>query len=115
MDHGVRATNLELHWDKYEISEGVFDWDYINHQRDTMVFLRSHGWYVQLVPGYHYVPEWVFLDHPDFYLTNQYGEIYNPDPNQDNDLQATNAPFNPQARALIANYLEHLLTVGFPE
>jgi hypothetical protein len=113
--HGVRATNLELHWDRYEPSEGDFDWQYINHLRQIMVFLKTQGWYVQLVPGYHYIPEWVFAQHPDFYLINQYGEVYHPDPLLENDKKAMNTPFNPQARALVANYLEHLLTVSFPQ
>jgi hypothetical protein len=114
-EHGVRATNLELHWDNYEPHEGVFDSQYINRQRQNMADLKSQGWYVQLVPGFHYVPEWVFTNYPDMYPINQYGEIYNPDPFLENDRRVINAPFNPQARALIARYLEHLLTESFPQ
>lgn len=112
---GVRATNLELQWKRYEPQEGVYDWDYIHHLQGVMRALKAQGWYVQLVPGVQYAPQWVFDNYANMYYVNQYGDSYNPDPLDEGDFRVINAPFNPQARALIAGYLTHIFAQGFPQ
>jgi hypothetical protein len=101
----VRATTFELHWMHYEPQEGVYNLAYIEQMQKRLAELKAQGWYVQLVPGYQYVPDWVFANYPDTYYVNQYGERYAPDPATQASFRVINAPFNPQARALIAGYL----------
>jgi hypothetical protein len=105
---GARAVTFELQWKRYEPQEGLYDQAYINHMRDILSALKQQGWFVQLVPGFHYTPEWVFQNYPHMYFENQYGERYDPDPVAYHDFRVTNAPFNPQARALIAGYLKRI-------
>ena len=105
---GVRATTFELHWELYEVQEGVYDTDYISSRKQKLAQLEAQGWTVQLVPGYHYVPGWVFSNYPDSYYVNQYGEEYDPDPLTQSSHRIINAPFNPQARALIAAYIARI-------
>jgi hypothetical protein len=107
---GVRATTLELQWKLYEPEEGVYDTDYVAHLKGVMRDLKAQGWYVQLVPGYHYAPDWVYANHPDVYYVNQYGEVYDPDPINDGAFRVINAPFNPQARALISGYIARIFS-----
>jgi hypothetical protein len=102
---GVRATTLELHWRLYEPQPGVYDLGYIRAKQERLVQLKAQGWTVQLVPGYQYVPEWVFTNYPNMHYVNQYGERYEP---TRNSFRVINAPFNPEARALIAGYLARL-------
>ncbi|MGB0384278.1 MAG: carbohydrate binding domain-containing protein [Ardenticatenaceae bacterium] len=102
---GVRATTLELHWMFYEPQEGVIDMDYVRLKQHTLAELKAMGWKVQLIPGYNYVPDWVFTTYPDMYYVNQYGKRYDPDFAAEGGAQVINAPFNPQARELIAGYL----------
>jgi hypothetical protein len=105
---GVRATTLELNWKAYEPQPGVYNQAYVNERRQHLAMLKAQGWFVQLVPGYHYVPDWVFSAYPGTYYVNQYGERYDPDPQSQGDFRVINAPFNPQARALIAGYLRRI-------
>lgn len=114
-ERGVRATNFEVQWKRYEPAQGVYDQAYIEHLRSVLRGLKQQGWVVQLVPGYHYAPGWVFSSYPNMNYVNQFGDVYDPDPVAQGDFRVINAPFNPQARALVAGYLEHLLTVGFPQ
>ncbi len=107
-ERGVRATTFEFQWKRYEPQEGIFDQDYIDHMQGILRQLKNQGWYVQMVPGFHYTPKWVFSNYPDMYFVNQHGDVYNPDPLSAGDFRVTNAPFNPQARALIATYLERV-------
>ena len=107
---GVRATTLELQWKLYEPQQGVYDSAYIVHLKGVMQNLKAQGWVVQLVPGYHYAPDWVFANHPDVYYVNQYGEQYNPDPIEQGAFRVINAPFNPNARALIAGYISRIFS-----
>lgn len=102
---GVRATTFELQWRRYEPQEGVYDTAYINSMQQRLAQLKAQGWYVQLVPGYQYVPDWVFANYPDTYYVNQFGDRYDPDPQAEASARVINAPFNAQARALIAGYL----------
>ncbi len=113
--HGVRATTLELQWKRYEPQEGVYDNAYITQMQNRMRMLKAQGWYVQLVPGYQYTPDWVFTNYPNMYYINQYGEAYTPDPTTQGDFRVINAPFNPQARALIVSFLNHIFTQSFPQ
>jgi hypothetical protein len=108
LQRGVRATVLELHWKFYEPEEGVYDQAYIQAKRARLAQLKAGGWYVQLVPGYQYVPDWVFAHYPDTYYVNQYGQPYAPDPASAAASRVINAPFNPQARALIAGYIDRI-------
>jgi len=105
---GVRATTFELQWKLYEPQEGVYDTAYIRFMQQSLAQLKAQGWYVQLVPGYQYVPDWVFTKYPDMYYVNQYGERYDPDPVTQGSYRVINAPFNPQARALIAGYIARI-------
>jgi hypothetical protein len=105
---GVRATVLELHWSAYEPQEGVYDLDYIGSKKELMQDLKAQGWYVQLVPGYQYVPDWVFANYPGMRYVNQYGHAYDPDPGAQASFRVINAPFNPEARALIAGYIQRI-------
>lgn len=105
---GVRATTFEFQWKKYEPQEGVYDQSYINHMKQILTNLNNQGWYIQMIPGYHYVPEWVFNNYPDVYFVNQYGEKYSPNPVTQADFRVINAPFNPQARELIAGYIQRI-------
>lgn len=102
---GVRATTLELHWFLYEPQEGVYDAAYASHKQDVLASLVAQGWHVQLVPGIQYTPDWVFETYPDMRYVNQYGEAYIP---QRRSFRAINAPFNPQARELIAGYVARI-------
>lgn len=104
-DRGVRATTLELHWNLYEPQEGVFDPTYVHHMQETLATLKSQGWHVQLIPGYQYVPEWVFDNYPDMRYVNQYGQAYDP---PRGSFRVINAPFNPQARTLISRYISRI-------
>jgi hypothetical protein len=104
-NRGIRATTFELQWRLYEPQEGVYDTTYISHMQQKLASLQSQGWYVQLVPGFQYVPDWVFANYPNMRFVNQYGEPYIP---ADGSFRVTNAPFNPQARALIAGYLARI-------
>jgi len=112
---GVRAVTFELQWKLYEPQEGVYDIDYIQHMQQILAGLRAQGWYIQLIPGFHYTPEWVYTKYPGVHFVNQYGDLYNPDPISSGDFRVINAPFNPQARALIAGYLQRIFTVDFPQ
>ncbi len=105
---GVRATTFELQWKRYEPQAGVYDTDYIDAMRQLLAQLKAQGWYIQLVPGYQYVPDWVFANHPDVYYVNQYGERYDPDPLSEGSYRVINAPFNAQARTLIAGYISRI-------
>ena len=100
---GVRATTFELQWKRYEPQPGAYDTVYIASMKRLLAQLKAQGWYVQLVPGYHYVPDWVLAKYPDMYFVNQYGDRYNPVSNA--SMRVINAPFNPQARSLIAGYI----------
>ncbi|MGW8249024.1 MAG: beta-galactosidase [Anaerolineales bacterium] len=104
-DRGLRATTFELQWKLYEPQPGVYDLAYINHMKDVLHGLKQQGWMVQMIPGFHYAPDWVYSNYPDVYYINQYGEKYNPDPVTQGDFRIINAPFNPQAQSLIAGYL----------
>lgn len=112
---GVRATNLEIQWKKYEPEEGIYDTAYIQQMKTRLQTLKQNGWIVQLIPGFQYTPGWVFTNYPNMYYVNQYGENYNPDPATKGDFRVINAPFNTQARVLISRYINHLLTVSFPQ
>ena len=105
---GIRATVFELHWEYYEPQEGLYDQAYITHMKQILSQLKADGWFVQLVPGYQYVPDWVYTKYPDMYYVNQFGDRFNPDPNTSGSYRVINAPFNPQARALIARYLARI-------
>lgn len=105
---GVRATTFEFQWKRYEPIEGVYDLSYVQHLRELLVELKTQGWAVQMVPGFHYAPDWVFQNYPDMYYVNQYGEAYNPDPLDKGDFRVINAAFNPAARDLIAGYLQRI-------
>lgn len=111
---GLRATTFEFQWKRYEPSEGVYDSAYIDHMRAKLAQLKAQGWYVQMVPGFHYAPDWVFQKYPNLYYLNQWGEKYNPDPLSKGDFRVINAPFNPQARQLIAGYLQRIFQ-DFPQ
>ena len=102
---GVRAITFEFQWKRYEPQQGVYDQGYINHMQQLLAQLNSQGWVVQMVPGFHYTPDWVFANYAGMHYVNQYGDVYNPDPFQAGDFRVINAPFNPQARNLIATYL----------
>lgn len=105
---GVRATTFEFQWKLYEPQEGIYDQSYINHMKQILTDLKNQGWYVQMIPGYHYAPEWVFTNYQNVYYINQYGEQYNPNSVTQGDFRVINAPFNPQARALIAGYIQRI-------
>jgi hypothetical protein len=105
---GVRATTFEFQWKKYEPQEGVFDQAYIDHMKQLLIGLKTQGWYIQMIPGYHYTPDWVFANYPNMFFVDQYGESYNPDPITQGDYRVTNALFNPQARSLITSYLARI-------
>jgi Beta-galactosidase len=102
---GVRATTFELQWKRYEPQPGVYDAAYINSMKQLLAQLKAQGWYVQLVPGYQYAPDWVFTQYPDMYFVNQYGDPFSP---ADASMRVINAPFNPQARSLIAGYVARI-------
>ena len=102
---GVRATTLELHWFLYEPQEGVYDMAYVTRMRQRLQLLKAQGWIVQLIPGVQYVPSWVFETYPHMRYVNQYGDAYTPETGSFNVI---NAPFNPQARALVARYLQRV-------
>lgn len=106
---GVRATTLELQWKLYEPAQGVYDTAYIDHMTSSMRSLKTQGWYVQLVPGYHYAPDWAFTAYPNMQYVNQFGEAYLP-PATQGDFRVINAVFNPQARVLISLYLARIFT-----
>lgn len=106
--NGVRATTFEFQWGFYEPQEGVFDDSYIQHMKDILSALKAQGWFVQMIPGIQYTPQWVYDNYPDMYYVNQYGERYDPDPNTQGSFRTINAPFNPQARQLIAAYLDRI-------
>jgi hypothetical protein len=112
---GIRATVLELHWKYYEPQEGMYDESYIRAKQARLAELRAKGWYVQLIPGYQYVPDWVFDHYPDTYYVNQYSERYAPDPSSAAAFRVVNAPFNPRAMALIAGYLDRVFQDFPPE
>lgn len=114
-NRGVRAVTFELQWKLYEPQEGVYNQAYIDHMKQILSGLNTRGWYVQLIPGFHYTPDWVYANYPDVYFVNQYGEIYNPDPISAGDFRVINAPFSPQARTLIAGYLQRIFSVDFPQ
>jgi hypothetical protein len=105
---GVRATTFELHWMRYEPQEGVYDIDHIESMKRRLAELKAQGWYVQLVPGYQYTPDWVFANYPDMVYVNQYGEKYDPEQVVEASHRVINAPFNPQARALLARYIARI-------
>lgn len=109
---GVRATTLELHWFHYEPQEGVYDMAYVARMQQQVQALKAQGWIVQLVPGFQYVPAWVFENYSHMRYVNQYGEAYWPEAGSFNVI---NAPFNPQARALIARYLHRVFQDFDPE
>ena len=102
---GLRAVTFELQWKLYEPQEGLYDQTYIDHMKGLLRSLNERGWFVQLVPGIHYAPMWVFTNYPDSYYVNQFGDKYDPDPLTQGDFRVINAPFNPQARTLISGYL----------
>jgi len=104
---GVRATTFELHWDLYEPQEGVYDMTYVHQMTTTLAALKAQGWYVQLIPGIQYTPNWVYTNYPDMMYVNQYGEAYTPTL-APGSHHVINAPFNPQARALIAGYFARI-------
>ena len=103
---GVRATTFELQWKRYEPQQGVYDTAYINSMKQLLTRLKAQGWYVQLVPGYHYAPDWVFTQYPNMFFVNQYSEAFNSVNNT--SMRVLNAPFNPQARSLIAGYIARI-------
>ncbi|HSR31257.1 MAG TPA: beta-galactosidase, partial [Anaerolineae bacterium] len=105
---GVHATTLELQWKLYEPQEDVYNTNYINFMKQRLAELKAQGWYVQLVPGYQYVPDWVFGNYPNVQYVNQYGDRYSPGPDAGSSFRVINAPFNPQARALIASYIARI-------
>jgi len=105
---GLRATTLEFHWRFYEPREGVYNQAYIDRMKQSLIALNAQGWFVQMIPGIQYIPEWVFINHPEFYFVNQYGESYTPDIPTRGDYQVINAPFNPAARDLIAGYIARI-------
>ena len=102
---GVRATTFEFQWKEYEPQEGVFNQAYIDHMKQMLADLNNRGWYIQMIPGFHYAPDWVYTNYPSVFFVNQYGELYSPDPVILGDFRVINAPFNPQARSLIAGYI----------
>jgi hypothetical protein len=106
--HGVRATTFEFQWQLYEPQPGVFDQAYIDHMKSVLSGLKAQGWAVQMIPGTQYVPQWVYDNYPDMAYVNQYGELFTPDPLAQSDYRSINAPFNPQARELIASYLKRI-------
>jgi hypothetical protein len=112
---GVRATTLELHWMWYEPQEGVYDTDYIESMKRRLAELKAQGWNVQLVPGYQYTPDWVFANYPDMIYVNQYGERYDPKQVTEVSHRVINAPFNPQARTLVARYIARIFEDFDPE
>jgi hypothetical protein len=105
---GVTATTFELQWKLYEPQQGVYDQSYIDHMKDLLRSLKQQGWIIQLIPGFHYAPDWVYSYNPDIYYVNQYGDKYDPDPITQGDYRVINAPFNPQAQSLIAGYLSRI-------
>lgn len=106
--NGMRATTFEFQWRLYEPQEGVFDADYIQHMKDILSALNAQGWFIQMIPGIQYTPQWVYDNYPDMYYVNQYGESYKPDPISQGSFQVINTPFNPQARLLITTYFNRI-------
>lgn len=107
-ERGVNATTFELQWKLYEPQEGVYNTDYINFMKQRLAVLKAQGWFVQLVPGYQYVPNWVFDNYANVQYVNQYGDRYSPGPVEGSSFRVINAPFNPQSRALIASYIARI-------
>jgi hypothetical protein len=105
---GVRATTFEFQWQLYEPHEGVFDNGYIQHMQNILSDLNAQGWFIQMIPGIQYTPQWVYDNYPDMYYVNQYGERYNPDASTQGSFRTINAPFNPAARQLIAAYFTRI-------
>lgn len=107
-NRGVRATTFEFQWKRYEPQEGVYDSSYISHMQGVLTQLNNQGWNIQLIPGFHYTPDWVFNNYPGMQYINQYGQAFNPDPITAGDFRVINAIFNPQARSLIQTYLARI-------
>lgn len=94
---GVRVVHLELGWDNYEPTEGVFNESYIAQMRQRLVTMRAAGMQVVLGAGLQYPPAWAY-SYPDSRYVNQFGGA----------SQELNLTFNATLRAKGARYLARL-------
>jgi len=94
---GVRVVHLELGWDNYEPTDGVFNETYIAQMRQRLVTMRGAGMQVVLGAGLQYPPAWAYT-YPDSRYVNQFGGT----------SRELNLTFNATLRAKAARYLARL-------
>jgi hypothetical protein len=69
---GISVVELELGWDSYEPSDGVFSSTYASDARQRLAAMRSAGQKVVLGIGLQYPPAWVF-NYPNSRYVDQFG------------------------------------------
>ena len=91
---GVRVVHLELGWDAYEPSAGVFDAAYAAAAAQKLAAFRAAGLQVVLGVGLQYPPSWVYT-YPDSRYVDQAGHT----------AGAVNLTFNQALRQQAAAYI----------
>lgn len=94
---GVRVVELELGWDNYEPTEGVFNETYIAQMRQRLTAMRAAGMKVVLGAGLQYPPAWAYSYSNSRYV-NQFGGT----------SRELNLTFNATLRARAARYLARI-------
>jgi len=102
----VTVATLELSWQNYETSPGVFNTSYISQQQQKLQGMRSAGMRVALDAGVQYPPSWVFGLDANTYYVNQYGDRYAPTGNP--GLAVANTVFDPNVRQAMGTYLARI-------
>ena len=94
---GVQVVHLELGWNNYEPTEGVFNTAYVSQMRQRLATMRAAGLKVVLGAGLQYPPGWAFA-YPNSRYVNQYGATG----------RELNLTFNASLRAKAARYLARI-------
>lgn len=101
---GFSRVTLQVGWDNYEPTQGVFNPGVIAQAKRTLASYRAAGATVILDPGLQYPPSWVFGLPGQTRFINQYGDVWHGSLSED----VPNAVYNPAIRAAEEVYLRRL-------
>lgn len=71
--HGVRVAHLQVHWDRFEPADGVYDRGYADEVAAELREFRAAGARVEVSLGLQHPPDWVFEKHASAAFADQYG------------------------------------------
>ncbi|MFD4371286.1 beta-galactosidase [Streptomyces sp. NPDC058486] len=105
-EHGVRVAHMEIHWDRFEPEDGVYDSGYIEQVREELRVFHAAGAKVEVSLGLHHPPAWLFEQYPSAVLTDQHGG---------RTVEVPNIVFSESVRDEAARYVSRVMEETGPE